>query len=157
MKMSAILRPRTIYVHGGGSKMFGSHTLRQKVYALLHKLSQAYRLYSPSCALCKHEVAALGLRCASLGNWFPTNYLLVPLKRKLHTLTFHIPAKAMQNGTVGMEAEHLSESIHPRAKRFERAAATIQDMKQKLLYICQSVWLESSSDLPNFRLPDSRR
>ena len=126
--LCTIFKPRTLAIHGGGKASFGSHKQAQQVLTMFRKLSQAYDLYAPSRPLCKHEVEVLALRCASLGNWFPANRPRTSLKRKFHTLTHHVPAKARRLATVGMEAEHLAESIHPRTARFERATSTIQDM-----------------------------
>ena len=90
---------------------------------LLTKLSLCFKLYPPSTLLCRHEVAFLAVRCASFGQWFPTNFPASNLLRKFHVLTYHVREKAMKRGTVGMEGEHCSESIHPVVNKLDRMFA----------------------------------
>ena len=155
-RIAAVFKPRAIETVSRQPRTFGSDNLQRKVFTLLHKLSQCYELYAPSRALCAHEIELLALRCYSFGNWMPVNFPEASLKRKLHVLTHHVPQKARDNGSVGMEAEHVAESIHPVCNRFERAAATIQNMEEKLLYIAKATWIPSDTELPDYRQPEKR-
>ena len=127
-----------------------------KVSTLLTKLSLCFQLYSPSSPLCRHEVAFLAVRCASFGHWFPINFPNTNLLGKFHVLTFHVPEKAISKHTVGMEAEHCSESIHPVVNRLERTYATTQNTCDRLALAAKSQWLQSNSTLTNFRKPIHR-
>jgi len=106
-----------------------------------------------STPLCRHEVTFLAVRCASFGRWFPVNFPGTNLLRKFHVLTFHVPEKAISKGTVGMEAEHCSESIHPVVNKLDRIYATTQNTCDRLALVAKSQWLQSDSTLTNFKKP----
>ena len=132
-----------------GGSTYGSHKLKQKILTVFKKLAQCYELYGPSRELCQHEVEILCIRCYSYGNWFPVNFPEAQLKRKFHILVFHVPEKARLADTVGMEADHVAEFIQPVCVRYERAAATIQNIEQKMKYIVQATELNNDSNIPN--------
>jgi len=71
-------------------------------------------------------------------------------------LTFHVPEKAISKHTMGMEAEHCSESIHPLVNRLERTCVTIQNTGDRLALVAKSQWLQRNSTLTNFRKPKQR-
>ena len=134
----------TAKLQNGGCQTFTSSNMMSKVSTLLTKLSLCYRLYSP-------------VRCASFGCWVPVNFTSISLLRKFHVLTYHVPEKAVKKGTVGMEAEHCSESIHPVVNKLERMYATTQNACDRLALVAKSQWLQSNSTLTNFRKPQKRR
>jgi len=113
------------------------------------------KILHPSTPLCRHEVAFLAVRCASFGHWFPINFPNTNLLQKFHVLTFHVPEKAISKHTVGMEAEHCSESIHPVVNRLERTYATTQNTCDCLALVVKSQWIQSNSTLTNFRKPEA--
>ena len=132
-------------------KTYSTHTNKVKIKTLLNKFSQCFELYSVSRPLCKHDVLLLGIRCASLGCWFPVQFAESSIILKFHCLTDHMPEKTKLRHTVGMEAENCSESIHPMVNSLNRTYSNIKDKQQKLILICKSQWLKSNCTLPNFR------
>lgn len=150
-KLVRVFRPLKVPLRDGGTKQFGDVQTMNRISTLLFKLSACYKLYSPSVPLCRHEVAFLSVRCASIGGWFPINFPNVGLLRKFHVLTFHVPVKAARLRSVGMEAEHCSESIHPVVNKLDRTYATIQNKCNRLALVTKSQWLQSNSNLRNFR------
>ena len=92
------------------SMMFRQWT-RYQPFFLSCEHNACYKLHSPSVPLFHHKVAFPSVRCASIGGWFPIHFPTVSLLRKFHVLTFHVPVKAARLRSVGMEAEHCSESI----------------------------------------------
>lgn len=155
-KIVNCFKPLRVNLQNGEHKVFSDQRSMNKVSTLLTKLSQCFQLYSPSTPLCRHEVAFLAVRCASFGHWFPINFPNTNLLRKFHVLTFHVPEKAISKHTVGMEAEHCSESIHPVVNRLERTYATTQNTCDRLALVVKSQWLQSNSTLTNFRKPKHR-
>ena len=121
-KIVNCFKPLRVNLPNGEHKVFSDQSRMNKVSTLLTKLSQCFQLYSPCTPLCRHEVAFLAVWCASFGYWFPIkfNFPKTSLLRKFYVLTFHVPEKAISKHTVGMEAEHCSESIHPLVNRLER-------------------------------------
>ena len=111
-KLANTLTPTEIKIGDASDCIFSSHSLKLKLRTLLVKFSQIYELMMESRPLCRHEIALLKIRCISMGNWFPVNFPSDSLKRKFHILTYHVPEKAEKFRTVGMHAEHISESIH---------------------------------------------
>ena len=156
-KIVKIFKPMTVKLQNGGCQTFSSSNMMSKVSTLLTKLSLYYRLYSPSVPLCRHRVCFLSVRCASFGCWFPVNFPSSSLLRKIHVLTYHVPEKAVKKGTVGMAAEHCSESIHPVVNKLDRMYATTQNACDCLALVAKSQWLQSNSTLTNFRKPQKRR
>ena len=130
--------------------------LAQKKRTLMEKFSAIYSLMAPSRPLCRHQVAFLKVCCYSFGNWFPFNYPATGMKRKFHIITHHVPEKADLKATVGMEAEHISESIHPVINRLQRRYATVQSLKSRLPLICKDQWLLTNSKVPDYRQPKKR-
>ena len=155
-KIVNCFKPLRVNLPNGENTVVSDQRIMNKVSTLLTKLSQCFQLYSPSTPLCRHEVAFLAVRCASFGHWFPINFPNTNLLRKFHVLTFHVPEKAISKYTVGMEAEHCSESIHPVVNRLERSYATTQNTCDRLALIAKSQWLQSNSTLTNFRKPKHR-
>lgn len=156
-KIVKVFKPLQVSLQNGQKKVFSDNKTMNKVSTLLTKLSLCFQLYSPSTPLCRHEVAFLAVRCASFGRWFPVNFPNSNLLRKFHVLTFHVPEKAISKGTVGMEAEHCSESIHPVVNRLDRTYATVQNTCDRLALVAKSQWLQSNSTLTNFRKPTHRQ
>ena len=156
-KIVRIFKPLEINLKYGGKQVFSDHKLMSKISTMLTKLSQCFKLYSANTPLCPHEVALLSVRCASFGQWFPVNFPNINLLRKFHVLTFHVPEKAILKGTVGMEAEHCSESIHPVVNKLERVYTTTQNTCDRLALVAKSQWLQSNSTLTNFNKPKKRK
>ena len=155
-KIVNCFKPLRVNLQHGQHKVFSDQRSVNKVSTLLTKLSQCFQLYSPSTPLCRHEVAFLAVRCASFGHGFPTTFPNTNLLRKFHVLTFHVPEKAISKHTVGMEAEHCSESIHTVVNRLERTYGTTQNTCDRLALIAKSQRLQSNSTLTNFRKPKHR-
>ena len=156
-KIVNCFKPLRVNLPNGEHKVVSDQKSMNKVSTLLTKLSQCFELYSPSTPLCRHEVAFLAVRCASFGHWFPKNFPNTNVLRKFHVLTFHVPEKAISKHTVGMEAEHCSESIHPVVNRLDRTYATTQNTCDRLALVARSQWLQSNSTLTNFRKPKHRK
>ena len=156
-KIVEVFKPIQVNLKHGEKKVFNEHKIMSKVSTLLTKLSLCFKLYSPSVPLCRHEVAFLAVRCASFGQWFPVNFPTTNLLRKFHVLTFHVPEKAILRGTVGMEAEHCSESIHPVVNKLDRTYATTQNTYDRLALVAKSQWLQSDCTLTNFKKPKQRK
>lgn len=156
-KIVKVFKPLPVTLEHGGKEVFSDQKVMSKVSTLLTKLSLCFKLYSPSTPLCRHEVAFLAVRCASFGQWFPTNFPASNLLRKFHVLTYHVPEKAMKRGTVGMEGEHCSESIHPVVNKLDRMFATTQNTCDRLALVSKSQWLQSNSTLTNFREPKQKK
>ena len=146
-------KPMQVNLQNMEWKVFSDKHTMNKVATLLTKLSLCFALYSPSHPLCRHEVALLAVRCASFGGNFPK----VNLLRKFHVLTYHVPEKAISKGTVGMEAEHCSESIHPVVNRLDMVYATTQNACDRLALVAKSQWLQSDTTLTNFKKPKENR
>ena len=108
-------------------------------------------LMAPSRPLCQHEVTILKIRCISMGNWFPVNFPNERLKRKFHVVAYHVHEKAYRARSVGMEAEHISESIHPIVNGLKRRYATVQNLKIQLPLICKGQWLSSNPLNPDYQ------
>ena len=156
-KIVNIFKPLQVNLKHGGKRVFSDHKIMSKMSTMLTKLSLCFSLYSPSTPLCRHEVTFLAVRCASFGRWFPVNFPGTNLLRKFHVLTFHVPEKAISKGTVGMEAEHCSESIHPVVNKLDRIYATTQNTCDRLALVAKSQWLQSDSTLTNFKKPKQRK
>ena len=100
---------------------FLSHEKVVKINTLLTKFQQCY-LYlllfifytciPLSRYLCRHEVALIGIRCSSIGCWFPTAFPSVSIISKFPVLKHQFPGKASIRRTIGMEAEHSSAVWH---------------------------------------------
>ena len=150
-KIVHIFEPIEIKLKHGEKQVFSDHKLMSKISTMLTKLSQCFKLYSASAPLCPHEIAILGARSASFGRWFPITFLNTNLLRK-----FHVPEKAILMGTVGMEAEHCSESIHPVVNKLDRMYATTQNTCDRLALVAKSHLLQSESTLTNFNKPRKR-
>ena len=58
--------------------------------------------------------------------------------RKLHLLTYEVPGKALFQRSVGLEAEHCSESINLFVNQWQRVYCTLQDPKAP-----KAQWLSS--------------
>ena len=156
-KIVRIFKPLQINLKHGGKQVFSDQKLITKIATMLTKLSQCFKLYSANSPLCPHEVALLAVRCTSFGRWFPVNFPNTTLLRKFHVLTHHVPEKAMLRGTVGMEAEQCSESIHPVVNKLDRIYATTQNTCDRLALVAKSQWLQSNPTLTNFKKSKKRR
>ena len=152
-KIVNCFKPLRVNLQNGEHKVVSDQKSMSKVSTLLTKLSLCFQLYSPSTPLCRHEVAFLAVRCASFGHWFPINFPNTNLLQKFPVLTFHVPEKAISKHTVGIEAEHCSESIHPVVNRLERTCASTQNTCDRLALVAKNQWLQSNSTLTNFRKP----
>ena len=133
--------------------MFSSERVRNKIQTLLWKFTDCYKLYSVKRPLYKHEMALLAVRCASLGSWMPVSFPDESIIRKFHVLTYHIPQKARKRRSVGIEAQHCSEAIHPVINELDRKYHCVQHKRKKLECIAKSQWLKSNRSLKNFREP----
>ena len=71
-------------------------------------------------------------------------------------LTYEVPRKAIMSGTVGLEAEHCSEAIHPFCNKWDRFYRTVQNEKQKLALTAKAQWLGSNPGLASFHKPKQR-
>lgn len=155
-KLCRIFRATNIPLIDGSLETFGGCVFMDKVATLLAKLASCYRLYSPSRPLCRHEIVLLKVRCSSFGCWFPVTFPNESIIRKFHVLTYHVPEKAVDRKTVGMEGEHCSESIHPVVNKLSRTYATTQNACNRLTLIAKSQWLQSNPLLTNHRKPKPR-
>ena len=140
-----------------GKELFSSHRLKVKIRTLLGKFRQCYDLYSVARPQCKHEVGLLALRCSSFRSWLPTNFPDESITPKMHVLTYHISEKAKIMRTVGLEAENVSESIHPVMNKLQRTYCTVQNTQKRLELMAKGQWLKSDPRLKNFRIPEKRR
>ena len=103
------------------------HSAASRFGTLFSKLRLCVDLYSKPRYLCSHEIRALQLRCASIGNWFPRNFPTESLPPKFHLLTQHIPQFADRWHTVGLASEQPIESTHRIMNRLDRTYATVSD------------------------------
>lgn len=152
-----VFKLTSIEMMDGSTKCYSDTATMNRIATLLYKLRNCYQLYSISRPLCRHEVSFLNVRCASLGCWFPTTFTSSSLIRKFHVLTHHVPEKAKRKQTVGMEAEHCSESIHPVVNKLNRTFATTQNTCDRLKLVARSQWLQSNATLKNHRKPVPRK
>ena len=127
-----------------------------KIRTLLLKFRQCYERYSLSRPLCRHEVVLLAIRCSSFGCWFPVNFPNVSITPKFHVLTYHIPEKAQARKTVGMEAEHCSETIHKVVNSLNRTYHAAQNVARRLELVFKSQCMRNNRTLKNFRKPVKR-
>ena len=72
-------------------------------------------------------------------------------------LIHEVPRKELMSATVGLEAEHCSESIHPFCNKWDRLYKTVQNDKQNLALIAKAQWLASNPGLANFNKPKQRK
>jgi hypothetical protein len=145
----------------------GDDRAAQRFTTLFHKLYQCYQLYSVARPLCCHELCALELRCASLGNWFPCAFPKESLPPKFHLLTKHIPIFARRWQTVGLASEQSVESMNRIVNRLERTYTTISNREQQLTALMDQLLLENNPDVrtittrlrmcPRCDLPIARR
>ena len=68
-------------------------------------------------------------------------------------LTYEVPRKDVLSSTVGLEAEHCSEAIHPFCNKWGRFYKTVQNEKQRLGLTAEALWLASNPQLINFNKP----
>ena len=66
-------------------------------------------------------------------------------------MVFHVPEKAVKLKSVGMYAEHTSESIHPVVNRQIRRYANVQNKGSQLHLICRDQWLHSNPSVSDYR------
>ena len=131
---------------------------------LLTKFKQCFDLYSVSRPLCRHEVVCyifyifiyLSIRCARLGLWFPVQFPSTSIIPKFHVLTYHIRQKAQLRRTVGMEAEHSSETTHSVINSLNRTYHTVQNLTKRMELAFKVQCLRSNSTLKNYRKPLKR-
>ena len=155
-KICNIFRPRSIVLADKTEQIFGSYQLAQLLKTRLTKFRYCYQLYMANRYLCRHEVLKLCVRAYSFGNWLPVNFTQESLSRKFHMLTYEVPRKALLCHTVGLEAEHCSEAIHPFCNKWNRLYRTVQNKKGKLVLIAKAQWLASNPNLDNFNNTKTR-
>ena len=155
-QLSNVFKPAIIQLQNGSQKELSSHEKVVKINTLLTKFQQCYNLYSLSRPLCRHEVALFGIRCSSIGCWFPTAFPSVSIIPKFHVLTHHFPEKASIRRTIGKEAEHSSETIHTVVNSLSRTYHTVPNVKRRLELIFKTQSLRSNRTLQNFRKPVKR-
>ena len=148
--LSQVFEPLTLSLDSGDSQT-GSAAIKQKVHTRLSKFASCYELFMANRYLCRHEVIKLCARAYSFGNWLPVNFVQESLIRKFHLLTDEVPRKALLQRSVGSEAEHCSESIHPFVNRWQRVCCTLQDPKTCLSNIAKAQWLNSDQEVKNLR------
>ena len=136
---------------------FSSETIKNKIHTLLTKFTLCFELYNKNRMLCKHEVSLLAIRCSSFGCWLPVNFNKESISRKFHVLTYHVPEKARERRTVGLETEQCSEAIHPVVNSLGRRYHSVQNKTKKLELITKSQWLQSDRRLNNFRQVKSKK
>ena len=140
-QLADVFKPTVIRQADNKSSMFSSERLRNKIKTLLWKFIDYYKMYSIKRPLCKHEVALLTVRCASLGSWMPGSFPDESIIRKFHVLTYHIPQKARKRKSVGIEAEHYSEAIHPVINELDRKYHCVQ-IKGKTGMYCKVIMVK---------------
>ena len=106
--------------------------------------------------LCRYELALIGIRFSSIGCWLPTALPPVLITPKFHLLTHHFPEKASIQRTIGMEAEHSSETIHTVVNSLNRIYHIVPNVKRRLELIFKTQSLRSNRTLQNFRKPVKR-
>ena len=151
-KFRNVFNPITIKLHDGTERVFSSSMLWQKLFTLLLKFGQVYKLIMLSRTLCKHEVSLLIVRCYSLGNWFPVSFPDETLSRTFHEVRYHVPEKVADCFTVGLYAENMSESIHPVINKFKRRYSSVTDLKMQLSLICKDQWVSGNPTVHDYRL-----
>ena len=156
-KLCNIFKPMEIQLSNGTMKVFGSNKLAQLLRTWFIKFRDCYQLYMESRYLCRHEVLKLCIRAYSYGNWLPKNFKEESSSRKFHMPAYEVPKKALMCATVGLEAKHCSESIHPFCNKWDRFYRTVQNEKQKLALIAKAQWLASNPGLLNFSKPKQRK
>ena len=154
-RISNVFKPKQIETPNG-QKSFRSEELANKILNLLNRFSSIYNLMTCSRVLCKHEIDYLASACKEYGEWVPVNFPLYHLSRKFHVIVVHVPEKAKLQSTVGLEAEHISESIHSVTNRLEARYSSIHETKQRLQLILKDQWLQSNTSLGKFREPKRR-
>ena len=120
----------------------GAYPLAVRFTTLFHKLQQCDALYSVARPLCRHEMRALELRCASFGNWFPHTFPDTSLPPKFHLLTREIPLFAERWETVGLGSEQAVESSNRVVNRLDRTYGTLSEAQTRLGAIVQQLVLE---------------
>ena len=146
-QLADVFKPAVIRQANNKSSMFSSERVRNKIQTLLWKFTDCYKLYSIKRPLCKHEVALLAVRCASLGPWMPVSFPIESIIRKFHVLTYCIPQKARKRNSAGIEA------IHPVINELDRKYHCVQNKGKKLEFIAEAQWLKYNRGLKNFRKP----
>ena len=136
---------------------FSPQNIKNKIHTLLTKFTLCFKLNNKNRMLCKHEVALLTIHCSSFGCWLPVNFSKESISRKFHVLTYHVPEKARERRTVGLETEQCSEAIHPVVNSFGRWYHSVQNKTKKLELITKSQWLQSDRCLNNFRQVKSKK
>ena len=125
-QLTYLFKPLLIKLSDDLEKELFSHENVVKMRTLLTKFKQCYDIYSVLRPLCRHEVALFSIRHSSLGYWSPVSFPVVSIVPKFHVLTYHIPEKAHSRSTVGMEADHSSESIRTEVNSLNRTYHTVQ-------------------------------
>ena len=120
----------------------GSHQLAVRYTTLFQKLWQCHSLYAVARPLCRHELRALELRCASFGNWFPHRFPSASLPPKFHLLTHEVPRFAARWQTVGLASEQAVEASNRVVNRLDRTYTTMNDAQQRLAAIIKQLVLE---------------
>jgi len=146
-KFSGFLRAITLKRLDGNDVECGDNDTASIFTTFFNKLYQCYQLYSVARPLCCHELRALELRCASLGNWFPCAFPNESLPPKFHLLTKHIPIFAQRWQTVGLASEQSVESMNRIVNRLERTYTTISNREQQLTALMDQLLLENNPDV----------
>jgi hypothetical protein len=120
----------------------GDHDVAQRFVVLFSKLFQCHALYGVARPLCRHEVRALDLRCASFGNWYPHRCSDLTLPPKFHLLTQEIARFAARWQTVGLASEQAVESSNRVVNRLDRSYTTIREKDKRLSALIKQLLLE---------------
>ena len=137
-KLCHVFKPREVMLNNRQKQIFGSHETAQLLKTRFTKFSDFYQLYMQKRKLCRHEALKLCIRSYSYGNWMPVNFMEENLPRKLQMLTYGVPRKAVLLGTVDLEAEHCSESIHPFCNKWDGLHRSVQNNEEKLALIAKA-------------------
>ena len=94
-----------------------------------------------------------GIRCSSLDCQFPVRFLNVSVIPKFHVLIYHIQEKGYSRRTIGMEAEHASESNYGLIKSLNRTYHKVQNVNKHLELVFKTQSLRSNHTLKKSRMP----
>ena len=132
----------------------GSSQLAMQYYQLFNKFRLVRKLYQPTRAMCKHEVAIHEVRAISLGNWFPCKWVLhscasacaacstyffcvrsfpnESITPKFHIITYEHTRIMKAVGSCGDSTEEGVEGLHRDSNGHDNLVCNIQNDNQRL-------------------------
>jgi hypothetical protein len=116
----------------------------QRFQTLFRKLLDALSIASLPRPLCRHELSCLAMRCASLGNYYPSRFPAAPLPPKLHVLCVDVPRFAVAHSTVGSACEQSVESSNRIFNRLDVSYRTLKHSLARLRATVEQYVVESS-------------